>query len=93
MDSVNKEDLIAVTDALNRIEEKDENYKQNLIWIKLNELRNEISIEIARQQYEYLTNKYAGEKNQKYWKDLRACEYFLKKGGKDVKQDTEVNTK
>lgn len=72
-------DLFAVTNAMQKIEDEDFEYKNNKTWQKLNQMRCEIEVDIAKQKYEYLTKNYAGDKNEKYYKDLKNCEYILDK--------------
>lgn len=77
-------DLYAITQAMQKIEDNDLDYKNNLTWIKLKEMRREIEIDIAIQKYEYLTQNYAGDKNEKYYKDLKNCEYVLQKNQQEI---------
>ena len=74
-------DLYAITQAMQKIEDNDLDYKNNLTWIKLKEMRREIEIDIAIQKYEYLTQNYAGDKNEK---DLKNCEYVLQKNQQEI---------
>ena len=76
-------DLFAVTNAMQKIEDEDFEYKNNKTWQKLNQMRCEIEVDIAKQKYEYLTKNYAGDKNEKYYKDLKNCEYILDKMNKN----------
>ena len=77
-------DLFAVTQAMQKIEDEDLDYKNNKTWQKLKRMRCEIEIDIAEQKYEYLTQKYAGDKNEKYYKDLQNCEHILEKNKQEI---------
>ena len=72
-------DLFAVTQAIQKIEDDNLNYKDNKTWQKLQKLRCEIELDIAQQRYYYLINTYAGDKDDKYYKELRNCEHILEK--------------
>lgn len=77
-------DLFAVTQAMQKIEDEDLDYKNNKTWQKLQQMRCEIEVDIAMQKYEYLTKSYGGDKNEKYYKDLKNCEYILQKNGQEI---------
>lgn len=77
-------DLFAVTQAMQKIEDEDLDYKRNSTWQKLKRMRCEIELDIAKQKYEYLTQNYAGDKNEKYYKDLKNCEYLLQKNSQEL---------
>ena len=78
-------DLFAVTQAMQKIEDDDLNFKDNLVWQKPKKMRCEIETDMAKQKYEYLTQKYAGDKNEKYYKDLKNSEYILQKNQQEIK--------
>lgn len=77
-------DLFAVTQAMQKIEDEGLDYKNNITWQKLSKMRCEIELDMARQKYEYLTKTYAGDKNEKYYKDLKNCEYILQKNQQEI---------
>jgi hypothetical protein len=80
-------DLSVITQAMQKIEDEDLDYKNNKTWKRLKALRCEIEIDIARQRYEYLTQTYAGDKNEKYYKDLQNCEYVLQKNEQEINRN------
>jgi hypothetical protein len=76
-------DLFAVTQAMQKIEDEDLDYKNNKTWKKLQSVRSEIEVDIAQQKHDYLINNYAGDKDEKYYKELKNCEYILQKNQKE----------
>ena len=77
-------DLFIVTQAIQKIEDDEPDFKNNKTWKKLNKLRCEIEIEIAKQRQDYLINSYAGDRNEKYYKELKNCENLLQKNEKEL---------
>lgn len=80
-------DLFAVTQAMQKIEDEVLDYKNNKTWQKLKLMRAEIELDMAKQKYEYLTKNYAGDKDEKYYKDLNNCEYILQKNQQEISKN------
>lgn len=80
-------DLFAVTQAMQKIEDEDLDYNNNKTWQKLKRVRCEIEMDIAQQKHDYLTQTYAGDKDEKYYKELQNCEYILQKNQQEINQD------
>lgn len=77
-------DLFAVTQAMQKIEDENSDYKSNLTWLKLKKIRCELELEIAIQRYEYLTKSYCGDKFEKYYKEVAGCEKIIHRNTEEL---------
>lgn len=77
-------DLFIVTQAIQKIEDEEPDFKNNKTWKRLTKLRCEIEMEIAKEKHDYLINSYAGDRDERYYKELKNCENLLQKNEKEL---------